>query len=1276
MATSLAQDDINFLRLAGLLIKIAPRAVRRRFDYEFHPGQLQQFLSKNRRKIDDLTYKKRIITLAQYDLLYPRGSSGVSSDMFDISLMVCLLRNFTDVNIQDSLPLESIHTTDADISRIKFYRNYIVHSDSGKVPENTFSEIRNCVVEAILRLVPDLKSDIDAMMISPFTNDSDMKDFIRREKHLEKTDQHLRTVSQKLETLEIENKNIKEIFIKTLKEWKEKDTKYISTSASTFILQSLNQNRGVIITGSPGCGKSIIAHNVALTFEKEGYEIIPCDGPSEILKHFTEEKIQVFVIDDICGKFALNQHKADSWEQNDSKLNMLLRSSNENDDTDDIAIKSDAKFIITCRENIYSHKAFPKLACFSLVQCSFCTKYKISQDEMRNIALSYLPENTLNGIQNICLYDFFPLLCALYGKKTKQNLVFFNHPVEVFEKEIAEMKIKSETSFLCLSLLVLKNNKFCKNELMSSGLEHLVNAICRDGDIESYVSMVSIQKCFKSLQGIYITESENHYAAIHDKMFDIISAAIAPSIMNCLIEYVDIAFIANRIQLSSCGQSSLPFVVYVPPELEGSYLKRQYNEALKGSNWEVFGSLQTENQKYRNLLLSFLKEQDTCQETTYVADKDGATPFFVSSYLGYVDFVEYFKVKSPGHIDGKDKKGRTSFFVACENGHILVVKYLMKYRHDINAKNSEKTTALSATCLNGHTEVAQLLLENKAETNKLNRLKQSTIHFACSNGNVKLVQLLLYGGYNVDITIKDNFRNTALHIACDKGHSDIVKILIEFGMDVNQKQKHGKTPLFIACTNGYFETVKYITDCMYLKQKKRTVADELKNLHTLKSGWTVLHSACNNGHTEVVKLLIDVGMTVNDLTTKGCSPLFLACKKGHNDTVKFLLHLKGQTLNMCVYTHTKLVKRWTFLHIACLNGHTEVVKLLIDVGMNVNDALTSGSTPLHLACQEGHHAVVKLLLDLNGQTLNSCVDTTVKDEDRSSVLHVASCSGHTEVVKLLIDVGVGVNDKSKDGSTPLFLACQNGHYETVKLFLDLNGHRLNSCVDTNIKDEDGWSVLHVACSEGHSEIVKLLIETGMNVNDTSTNGYTPILLACQEGHYATVKLLLDLKGQTLKSCVDTNIKDEDGCSVLHIACSEGHSEIVKLLIDNGMNINDKSTNCSTPLYLACREGHYDIVKLLIDLNGQISNSRVDMTLRGEDGWSVLHTASSNGHTEVVKLLIEVGINVNESVHGCTPLYLACHEGHYDTVKLLLDLNGQTLNSCVDMTIKDDDEWSV
>ncbi|VDI03181.1 Hypothetical predicted protein [Mytilus galloprovincialis] len=208
MATSKQEEDIMFLRLAGLLIRIAPRAVRRKFNYEFHSERLKQFLSKNRSKIDDLKNKKKVLTQAQYDILYPRGPSEVSSDMFDLSLMVCLLRHFTDQSIQDGLPMEHIQTIGSDISRIKFYRNYIVHSDCGKVNEIQFTQIWNCIVEAILRLTPDLKPEIDALMTSSLNSVSDVKDCIRLERELEITNQQMNKLNQKIEELEVENNNI------------------------------------------------------------------------------------------------------------------------------------------------------------------------------------------------------------------------------------------------------------------------------------------------------------------------------------------------------------------------------------------------------------------------------------------------------------------------------------------------------------------------------------------------------------------------------------------------------------------------------------------------------------------------------------------------------------------------------------------------------------------------------------------------------------------------------------------------------------------------------------------------------------------------------------------------------------------------------------------------------------------------------------------------------------------------------------------------------------
>lgn len=49
------------------------------------------------------------------------------------------MKDFTNLDIHDVLPNEQIHDIGADISRIKFYRNRIVHSNSGNVTKDEFT---------------------------------------------------------------------------------------------------------------------------------------------------------------------------------------------------------------------------------------------------------------------------------------------------------------------------------------------------------------------------------------------------------------------------------------------------------------------------------------------------------------------------------------------------------------------------------------------------------------------------------------------------------------------------------------------------------------------------------------------------------------------------------------------------------------------------------------------------------------------------------------------------------------------------------------------------------------------------------------------------------------------------------------------------------------------------------------------------------------------------------------------------------------------------------
>ena len=65
-------------------------------------------------------------------------SGEPSSKDFDITLMICLLRNLIPIDIMDRLPSATDISLRADLSRIKYYRNMIVHCDSALVDDTDF----------------------------------------------------------------------------------------------------------------------------------------------------------------------------------------------------------------------------------------------------------------------------------------------------------------------------------------------------------------------------------------------------------------------------------------------------------------------------------------------------------------------------------------------------------------------------------------------------------------------------------------------------------------------------------------------------------------------------------------------------------------------------------------------------------------------------------------------------------------------------------------------------------------------------------------------------------------------------------------------------------------------------------------------------------------------------------------------------------------------------------------------------------------------------------
>lgn len=68
-------------------------------------------------------------------------SGTAASSTFDVTLMICLLRNLAKINTKDNLPVSTDKSEEAALSRIKYYRNEIAHNESGTLPEQQFHQL-------------------------------------------------------------------------------------------------------------------------------------------------------------------------------------------------------------------------------------------------------------------------------------------------------------------------------------------------------------------------------------------------------------------------------------------------------------------------------------------------------------------------------------------------------------------------------------------------------------------------------------------------------------------------------------------------------------------------------------------------------------------------------------------------------------------------------------------------------------------------------------------------------------------------------------------------------------------------------------------------------------------------------------------------------------------------------------------------------------------------------------------------------------------------------
>ena len=153
---SSTKETTNYARLCRLLVDVGTQALRDTLDAIHTPANLHLALIGNKTTLQSLRMQK-IINPTQWGKLFPTIPCSVSSASFDITLLMVLLRNICGLlppaTGWDNLPAATDVSREADIARVKYFRNTVyAHAEHASVDNANFSHYWKEVRDAMVRL--------------------------------------------------------------------------------------------------------------------------------------------------------------------------------------------------------------------------------------------------------------------------------------------------------------------------------------------------------------------------------------------------------------------------------------------------------------------------------------------------------------------------------------------------------------------------------------------------------------------------------------------------------------------------------------------------------------------------------------------------------------------------------------------------------------------------------------------------------------------------------------------------------------------------------------------------------------------------------------------------------------------------------------------------------------------------------------------------------------------------------------------------------------------
>lgn len=227
------------------------------------------------------------------------------------------------------------------------------------------------------------------------------------------------------------------------------------------------------------------------------------------------------------------------------------------------------------------------------------------------------------------------------------------------------------------------------------------------------------------------------------------------------------------------------------------------------------------------------------------------SPFTIAAKNGHRSVCQILLASGKVDIESRDTENRTALYAAAANNQASVVQFLCESKAKVNIHGRGGFTPLTVAAFDGHVEVIKTLLKYGRELDLEMRDKgtfnATPLYHAAFKNHPEVVKVLCKAKAKVNIHESSVRGNTPLTAAASQGYVEVVKSLLKYGDGLNLEMKDGLmsyTPLYFAASNNHLEIVEILC---------KAGADVNAICGVLRE--TPLGTARRRGYTEVVKIL-------------------------------------------------------------------------------------------------------------------------------------------------------------------------------------------------------------------------------------------------------------------------------------------------------------------------------------------------------------------------------------------------------------------------------------